>query len=429
MGIKENIPVGYKLLHGYSNLFIFHWFSKVEINGRENIPEDSPCIILPCHQNGLIDCLTLLAVFKRPMIFFAKSSIFVNSTVSKFLTFLRIMPAYRQRDGIQQVSKNEDNFIKAVDLLKLSQPLCIMPEGGQNEKHHLYSFAKGPFRIAFYTQENLPENKTIYLLPTGIDYGHYDRMGYHLVMNIAEPIAVSAYMQNYKENPAKTLNTLKEDTYNSLSHIMLDIRSEEFYDIIYMAVYVYNYTMLKRLNLEDNQTNRLIARQSAAKHLDEIAVQFPEKLQVLADKYNSLAKENLDFVSIAGDYPRQKSVFVMFYLILLFPVFVYGILLNLFVVSATLILAPRYKGTGLSATMKFSFILLFSPVNHLLFAIIAGVIFSSWLIPILIFITGLPLTVFCAKYIRKLRVLKNKMSLNKYKKQIYDIFEEIDKLF
>jgi len=427
--VKHKPTVAYYLLRCYSNTFIFRWFSKVEVNGKENILQDSPCILLPCHQNGLMDCLTLLIIFKKPITFFAKSSLFVNRIVSNFLIFLRIMPAYRQKEGIQKVAKNEDNFLKAIDLLLLGFPFCIMPEGGQHEKHRLYSFAKGAFRVAFHAQENLPKGKNIYLIPIGIDYGHYDKMGYPLVLNIAKPINVLDYVQAYKENPAKTLNMIKDDAYRSLSENILDIRSEEYYDVIYTAAYVYNFSMLKRLNLDDNLTNRLKARQAIAKLLDEIVVQSPEKISSLADKCNSWLKKSPDFVSIANSYPKPSFISVLLYVVLLFPVFLYGFLLNVFVILLAAILNPKFKDSGFSATMKYSIFVLFSPVNHLIFAVLIGIITSSWIIPLVIFLTGMPFTVFCKNYVSKFRILKNKLLVNRHKKEIENICKEIDEVF
>ncbi|MDR1182877.1 MAG: 1-acyl-sn-glycerol-3-phosphate acyltransferase [Bacteroidales bacterium] len=426
--VKQRVSVAYKLLHFYSKILIWHWFSEVEVNGKENIPEDAPCILLPCHQNGLMDCVTLLAVFKKPITFFAKSAIFVNTTATKFLTFLRIMPAYRQREGIQNVGKNEDNFLKAVDLLLCGFPLCIMPEGGQHEKHHLYPFVKGPFRIAFHTQEN-EQDKPVYLVPIGIDYSHYDRMGYPLVLNIAKPISVDKYMETYKENPAKALNIIKEDAYKSLSDMMLNICSEKYYDTIYISAYIYNYSMLGTLNLVDNQTNRMKARQFIVKRLNEIVEQTPEKLQALTEKCLLWIKKNPDFVSITNNYPKQKYFPVFCYVLFLLPVFIYGIVINIFVVLLALYLNPKLKNTGFASTLKYVFFLVLSPLNHLLFSILVAIMFSSWLIPLVIFLTGMPVTVFCGKYIRKLRILKNKLLLRIHKKYIVDIYRELDILF
>ena len=425
--VKQKPSVAYYLLRKYSNAFVFRWFSEVDVNGKENTPQDSPCIILPCHQNALMDCLTVIAVFKKPITFFAKSSLFVNTLVSNFLIFLRIMPAYRQQDGLQKVAKNEDNFLKAVDLLLHGFPLCIMPEGGQEEKHNLRPFAKGPFRIALYAQEKLPEDKSIYLIPVGLDYGNYDKAGYPLVLNIAKPIDVRSYMSAYKDNPAKTLNLLKEEAYQSLSKNMLDIQSENYYDVIYKAAYLYNYSMLKKLNLEDNQTNRFKARQVIAKRLDEIVVTNLSEMQLLAEKYNSLLKKDIDFISIANNYPKQQFVFLLPYVILFFPVFLYGFLLNFLVILLVWILEPKLKNSGFTATMKYAVFILFSPVNHLLFSVLVAVITSLWLVPLIIFLTGMPITVFCKKYIEKFRILKNIFLRNKYKKEISEICIEINK--
>ena len=426
--VKDNPSVAYYLLRWYSNTLIFHWFSTVEVSGKENIPQDSPCVILPCHQNGLMDCLTLLVVFKKPITFFAKSSLFVSTIVSNFLTFLRIMPAYRQQEGIQNVSKNEDNFLKAIDLLLRDYPFCIMPEGGQNEKRNLRPFAKGAFRIAFYAQEKLQENKAIYLIPIGLDYGHYDKIGYPFTLNIAKPINVLSYMSAYRENPAKALNMLKEEAYQSLSSTMLDIRSETYYDVIYMAAYVYNFQMLTALNLKDNHSNRLKARQVIAKQLDEIAVQTPEKLQILAEKCSIWRKKDPDFVTIANSYPKQKFVFILPYILFLFPVFVYGFLLNALTILTIGILTPRYKNSGFTATIKYTLFVLLLPVNHLLVAVLVAVMTSSWLIPLVIFLTGMPFTVLCKQYVSKLRILKNKLLLHKHTKYILDICLEMEGL-
>jgi 1-acyl-sn-glycerol-3-phosphate acyltransferase len=427
--VKQHASIAYRLLHFYSKMLIWHWFSKVEVNGKENIPENTPCILLPCHQNGLMDCVTLLAIFKKPITFFAKSALFVNSRISKVLTFLRIMPAYRQREGIGNVTKNEDNFFKAVDLLLMGFPLCIMPEGGQHEKHHLYPFVKGPFRIAFYTQENSANNKTVHLIPIGIDYGHYDKLGYPLVLNIAKPISVDSYMEIYRENPAKALNIIKEDAYKQLSEMMVNICSEKYYDVIYISAYLYNCAMLAMLNLKDNQSNRMKVRQYIVKHLDEIADQTPEKLQALRDKCILLAKQKTDIVSIANDSSKDKFFFILCYVLFLLPIFVYGFLLNIFVVLLIAVLSPKLKKYGFSSTLKYVLFSLFSPVCHLLISVSVAIIISSWVIPLVIFLTGMPVTVFCSKYVRRLRMLRNKFLFRKHKQYIIDICKELDVLF
>ena len=404
---------------------VWHWFSDVKINGKENIPYRKPCILLPCHQNGLMDCVTLLAQFEQPITFFAKSAIFVNDTVCKILAFLRIMPAYRQREGMQDVKKNEENFQKAVDLLLRGYPFCIMPEGGQREEHRLHSFVKGPFRIAFHTQEKLPEGETVYLLPIGLDYGHYDKMSYPFILNIGQPIRVDSYMNLYKEHEGRALNMIKENSYNSLSMNMLNIRSREYYSVFYMAAYLYNYQMLQQLNLLDNQTNRLKARQKIVERLDNIAVTDSQKLENLNSKANHYLKKNHDFVTISNNFPKEKLYKVLLFIILLSPLFIFGLLLNFILTIFIFIINPKLKESGFSATIKYMSVLILGPINHLITALIFGISTSFWWAALLIFLTGMPITLFMGKYIRRLRIFRGLCLSKKQKNQIKEIQDEL----
>lgn len=422
---NNDVSLSYWLLHCYSRSMVWHWFGEVEVNGKENIPYRKPCILLPCHQNGLMDCVTLLAEFEQPITFFAKSAIFVNDTVCKILAFLRIMPAYRQREGIQHVAKNEENFEKAIDLLLRGYPFCIMPEGGQREVHRLHNFVKGPFRIAFHTQEKLPEGETVYLLPVGLDYGHYDRMSYPFVLNIGKPIRVDTYMDLYAQHEGRALNVIKEDAQNALSEKMLNIRSQEFYPVFYLSAYLYNYQMLQQLNLQDNQSNRLKARQTIVKHLDNIADAESQKLDTLICKANDYLKKDTDFVSISNNYPKQKLYKVLPYIILLLPLFIYGLIINFLLTIFILIINPKLKNSGFSATIKYMSVLILGPINHLISAFIFGLATSWWWVALLIFLTGMPVTIFMGKYIRRLRVLRGLCQSKKYKKQIKEIQEEL----
>jgi 1-acyl-sn-glycerol-3-phosphate acyltransferase len=408
---------------------MWHWFGEVAINGKENIPYRKPCILLPCHQNGLIDCVTLLAEFEQPITFFAKSALFVNGSVCKIFAFLRIMPAYRQREGFQNVTKNEENFRKAVDLLLRGYPFCIMPEGGQHEEHRLHAFVKGPFRIAFHTQEKLPCGETVYLLPVGLDYGHYDRIGYPFVLNIGKPIRVDEYMDLYYQHEGRALNAIKEDAFNELSSNMLDIRSQEYYAVFYLAAYLYNYRMLQQLNLPDNLSNRLKARQKIVGLLDDIALAEPQKLENLVSKGNDYLKNNPDFVTFSNSYPKEKWHEVLCFLLVLCPIFIYGLAINFLLTPFILAINPKLKESGFSATIKYVSILILSPVNHLIMALIFGVSTSWWLTAFLIVLTGMPITVFMGKYIRKIRIFRQLCLSKKHKEQIKAIQAELAALF
>src|SRR5512133_914026 len=108
----------------------FHWYyRRIEVVGKENIPADEPVIFAVNHQNALMDALSVLFTLPGSTVFLARADIFRKSFLAKILHFLKIMPVFRIRDGAENLSKNDDTFDAALQVLKDNHKLCLMPEG------------------------------------------------------------------------------------------------------------------------------------------------------------------------------------------------------------------------------------------------------------------------------------------------------------
>ncbi|MEG1909911.1 MAG: 1-acyl-sn-glycerol-3-phosphate acyltransferase, partial [Bacteroidales bacterium] len=80
------------------------YYKRLYVKGLENIPLDGrPMIIVSNHQNGLMDALSILASlpFKLHSVFLARADIFKKEKIAKILRWMRIMPVFRQRDGLE----------------------------------------------------------------------------------------------------------------------------------------------------------------------------------------------------------------------------------------------------------------------------------------------------------------------------------------
>ena len=66
-------------------------------------------------------------------------------------------------------------------------------------------------------------------------------------------------------------NKMRDELSRRMSPLMLDIRSDEHYDTFYVLTYIYNLDMLDQMGWDDNETNRLVARQRIAEALDSAA--------------------------------------------------------------------------------------------------------------------------------------------------------------
>lgn len=235
-------------------------YQSYTVRGIENLPSEGSYIIAPCHQQALMEPLAVLAFSPKPPVFLARADIFAKPAIRKILTFLKILPVYRIRDGKDNLSKNNDIFDKSRDVLLDGFPLCLMAEGRHNNRHHLLPFGKGMFRIAGEAQQMLGDHP-LYIVPTGIDFDHYERPYSNLVVNIGKPIPVKPFMATYTENEPLALNQMRKALFDALLPLMHDIRSDENYEEIFTLCKLLTKSSLKAGKMRNNAWNRFVARQ------------------------------------------------------------------------------------------------------------------------------------------------------------------------
>lgn len=267
------------------------------VKGEENLPKDGAYIIAPCHQQALMEPLAVLNFAPKPPVYLARADIFAKPTIRAILTFLKILPVYRQRDGQRNLDKNNQIFDLSRDVLLDGYPLCLMAEGRHNDRHHLLNMGKGMFRIAGETQIKLGDHP-LFIVPTGIDFDEYERPYANVVVNIGKPIPVQPYMEQFRENEPVALNEMRKDLAVALSPLMHDIRHEEYYDEILTLSQVLNRTMRQcRDNsgkLANNAWNRFLMRQKISQQLDAKAADPDEK-------YNKLMASTRQFISLCKE--------------------------------------------------------------------------------------------------------------------------------
>src|SRR6056297_4084938 len=124
----EKKKLGFTILRPYVN-FVTKIYFRTTVHNLDNIPKDDVIIFAPNHQNALMDALAILATVKTEPVFLARADIFKKKSIAKILTFLKILPIYRIRDGKESLKNNEEIFQKTIDVLKNKNGLVILPEG------------------------------------------------------------------------------------------------------------------------------------------------------------------------------------------------------------------------------------------------------------------------------------------------------------
>lgn len=221
----------------YSTLYhIVDWcikgsYRKVEVSGEENIPGDGAQLACPNHCNTLMDALVMLRGYKRLTVFGARADIFRKPLFAKLLTFTRILPMVRQRDGIRNVLQNNKTQEVIVDTLENNVRFCLFPEGTHRTRHSLQALGKGAMRIALAANEKFGDRKPVYILPVGLEYGDYFRYRSTSLMTYGKPINVTEFLkENQFDSEPQAIDALRKLLSKEMTKLITYIPSDDRYE-------------------------------------------------------------------------------------------------------------------------------------------------------------------------------------------------------
>lgn len=288
-------------------------------------------VIVSNHQNSLNDAMGIILTMRGQKVWFmARADVFKNKFISKLLTFLGIMPVYRQRDGHANLKNNFDIFGKAEDFILQGIPICLFPEAKHQDRHYLGKFYLSYTRLAFEAAERSNFEKEIFILPSANHYQDYFSIQSDLLISYGNCISLKPYYQLYKENPRKAQEIVNDIVYKEVREMMLDIQEEEHYQEIYdiLGNFGVDYAIANKTNpyklpdkLKIDQTIVATIEAEKEKNFDNF-----KHICQLSKEYSLLLKQtNLSDICIKNTYSWISFVLNFLLLLLLFPLFVFGL--------------------------------------------------------------------------------------------------------
>ena len=249
------------------------YYKKIHVIGRENIPPKGvPSFFITNHQNGLMDPLAILCLFKdnRQPIFIARGDIFKQNTVAKILRFLKILPTFRRRDGsLNDIRSNNHIFEIASKALKKGSTLAMYPEAGHQAGHFMTTFKKGFPRVAFAAEAYADYELGLQIVPASLHYKNYFHFRGELVITIGKPFTLQPYLELYKTDTNNAYLQFNEECRKRVKELTLDIEDHEYYNEI---DFLRNHWHTERLHAQNQNTNYLPAQlQEDMKIVNELA--------------------------------------------------------------------------------------------------------------------------------------------------------------
>jgi 1-acyl-sn-glycerol-3-phosphate acyltransferase len=187
------------------------YFSRITVSGKENIPANTPLLVISNHQNALLDPLLIATMTDLKPYFLARADLFKKKAIANFLHTIRLIPVFRIRDGLASISGNQNSFSQCEELLAKDQIILIFPEGNHSLRRNVRPLSKGFTRIAFGAMEKYP-SLPLAILPIGISYEAHQKTCTAVHIEVGTPILAASYGNDAKGLTASAYRALTELT-------------------------------------------------------------------------------------------------------------------------------------------------------------------------------------------------------------------------
>ena len=426
----------YTLLKPIVDWNLRHSYRKVEVRGKENIPQDGAIMIAPNHCNTLMDALVILRAFNDQTVFGARADIFNKPLIARIMYFLRILPMVRQRDGLRNVLKNHETQETIVETLEHGVRFCMYPEGRHRPAHSLQSLGKGTFRAVLAANAKFGDKMPVYIIPTGIEYGDYFRFRSTSLITFGKPINVTEYVKGQNvDNEVQLIEPLRKELASRMSELITFIKDD--------ADLYRKWALTKILAVSEGRmygnygTSLYEGMLANRKTVDSIEKAFeadPETMSELLEKTDEFEKKRRRKGLSIYSFSRKNSILKVIGKILAaiigLPYYIFSAIISAPMWLAYKFLQSRIRDKAFHNTIGFGVKLALGLILFPIYTVLAFC-FLSWPYALALSLLTIPSYSFFFDYnegmrrlISDIKVLSNK----KIRKQFKEIAKKFDKV-
>jgi 1-acyl-sn-glycerol-3-phosphate acyltransferase len=228
------MAVVYACFRTFVKLMLTLYYHKIKVEGIENIPKNTPLIVIPNHQNALIDPLLVGSFIPIPLHYLTRSDVF-NRWTHPILRLFNMMPVYRIRDGYSKLALNDKIFSDCKEIFKSKGSVLIFAEGNHGKEYFLRPLTKGASRLALQSQSELKEN--LMVLPVGLNFFEHRKPQSTVLIKFGVPISVRDYLGEYHVSQSKGLIKMRDAIADAMRSTLVIPDETPDYEIRKNAVF------------------------------------------------------------------------------------------------------------------------------------------------------------------------------------------------
>lgn len=199
------------------------YFRKIFITGRERIKKDRKIIIALNHPTAFLEPLIFGTLIKKHIQVLLRGDAFLSKPVEWFLRKIKTIPIFRQRDGVDNLRKNQEIMSEIeAKIHDGKDAILVLVEGTSAHEKRLRPIKKGAARMMFQTYEKYGDTD-ISIVPVAVNYTDSHRFRSTVSFQVEEALLLENYLDLYKENKARAIKKVTTDLQNSMRKEVIHI--------------------------------------------------------------------------------------------------------------------------------------------------------------------------------------------------------------
>jgi 1-acyl-sn-glycerol-3-phosphate acyltransferase len=267
------------------------YFRRIEVVGRENVPLDKPVIFVLNHPNALVDPVFLLCLAPRRVSFLAKAPLFRWPVIGSLVRALDSLPAYRQQDKGQDVTRNQETFTAARALLARGGTIGICPEGVSHNEPRLKPLKTGAARIALGAVSS-GQKLDLKIVPVGLYYTAKTSFRSSALLHFGEPLAVQPTTLDADGAPTReAARALSSQIEEALRDVILHAEHDEALGLIERTERIFSAAELSGQDEEQSLTRSRDLRQRFLEGYVLLRTRSPRRIAAVEARVNRFESE------------------------------------------------------------------------------------------------------------------------------------------
>ncbi|HTL83184.1 MAG TPA: lysophospholipid acyltransferase family protein [Bacteroidia bacterium] len=361
----------YRVLKFFFRITIRIFFRKTYQHHPEFIPSSGPLLICANHPGAFLDPIVIASLIDRKVYFLAKGSVFKGKFANWFFPKLHMIPVYRAQDDPGQMHKNQETFSKCYEHLGNGGTILIFPEGVSLSERKLRPLKTGAARIALGAEEKYDFKLNVKVACVGLNYEDPHTFRRDVYIGFSEPISALDYAEKFRKDNFAAAGEMTEEIRKRLEEQMIITEDAEADELVKKIERLYKHDLMEFNNVERDKEAEFDLTKRIADAVKHYRQKEPQRVQRVSGEIKNYFTR-LDELGLSDKVVKDgnankrigfHALMDLFYSILGFPFYVYGLIHNYlpFVsaswLSKNLLKAIEWRGAiGAASGMLFFFI-------------------------------------------------------------------------